>query len=80
MSDILSQYKEEAIKQNEILRELYILSGSLHAYKYPVRPHALDRTIKELELKILALEQRQRVSRRALEQLNNKIYFQSQNN
>jgi len=79
-NEILNNYKEEAQTQNEILRELYIYSGMLHAYKYPVRPHAIDDTLKELELKILALEQRQRVSRRKLEQLNNKIYFHSQNN
>jgi hypothetical protein len=80
MENLIEKHKKIAEEKNEILRELYITSGILSAYKYPVREIYVPITIADLEIRMLALEQRLRVKQREIEGVNNVLNFQKKRN
>jgi hypothetical protein len=73
MTELINKYKETESKKESLLKELYILSGIVHAYKYPVRNEVLDHTIEELEMKLACQEQLLRIAQRELEAITNKM-------
>jgi hypothetical protein len=80
MKNLIEKHKAIAEKKNETLRELFIYSGMLHAYKYPCRESHLELVIADLDLKILILEQRLRVEQREIERINNTLNFRAKRN
>lgn len=80
METNLKKHRELTEKKEKQLKELYILSGIIHAYRFPVPEHKLELTLEELQTRLLAGEQLLRITNRELELAERKINYIGKHN